>query len=53
MHSILTTTTVVFSALTKYDGTSTRHLSAAEFVQMSGRAGRRGLDESGTVVCGA
>jgi superfamily II RNA helicase len=42
--------TVVFSALAKYDGTRTRLLSAREFHQIAGRAGRAGYDTAGTVV---
>jgi len=42
--------TVVFTSLTKYDGTRTRHLSAREFHQIAGRAGRAGFDSSGLVV---
>src|SRR5215213_8086547 len=42
--------TVLFTALSKYDGTKTRHLSAREFHQIAGRAGRAGFDTLGTVV---
>ncbi|CCH33609.1 DUF3516 domain-containing protein [Actinosynnema sp. NPDC047251] len=42
--------TVVFTALSKYDGTRTRHLKAREFHQIAGRAGRAGFDTMGTVV---
>jgi len=42
--------TVLFVALSKYDGTRTRHLSAREFHQIAGRAGRAGFDTLGTVV---
>ncbi|MGI8937474.1 MAG: DEAD/DEAH box helicase, partial [Iamia sp.] len=42
--------TVIFTSLSKYDGTSTRLLSAREFHQIGGRAGRAGFDTSGTVV---
>jgi hypothetical protein len=42
--------TVVFSALSKYDGTRTRMLQAREFHQIAGRAGRAGYDTAGTVV---
>ncbi|MBB5959157.1 superfamily II RNA helicase [Saccharothrix tamanrassetensis] len=42
--------TVVFTALSKYDGTRTRHLKAREFHQIAGRAGRAGYDTIGTVV---
>ncbi len=40
--------TVVFSALSKYDGTRMRLLSAREFHQIAGRAGRAGFDTAGT-----
>jgi Domain of unknown function (DUF3516)/DEAD/DEAH box helicase/Helicase conserved C-terminal domain len=42
--------TVVFSALSKYDGVRTRLLQAREFHQIAGRAGRAGYDTAGTVV---
>ncbi|MCG5433931.1 DUF3516 domain-containing protein [Mycobacterium sp. MYCO198283] len=42
--------TVVFSALSKYDGTRSRLLTAREFHQIAGRAGRAGYDTAGTVV---
>ncbi|MBB5804525.1 superfamily II RNA helicase [Saccharothrix ecbatanensis] len=42
--------TVVFTALSKYDGQRTRHLKAREFHQIAGRAGRAGYDTIGTVV---
>ncbi|MEO6881761.1 MAG: DUF3516 domain-containing protein [Mycobacteriaceae bacterium] len=42
--------TVLFTGLTKYDGTRTRHLRAREFHQIAGRAGRAGYDTLGTVV---
>ncbi|MDK3258016.1 DEAD/DEAH box helicase [Blastococcus capsensis] len=42
--------TVVFSALSKYDGTRTRLLQVREFHQIAGRAGRAGYDTAGTVV---
>ncbi len=42
--------TVLFTALSKYDGTRTRHLSAREFHQIAGRAGRAGYDQEGSVV---
>ncbi|MCX2712870.1 DEAD/DEAH box helicase [Mycolicibacterium sp. J2] len=42
--------TVVFTALSKYDGTRTRLLTAREFHQIAGRAGRAGFDTAGTVV---
>ncbi len=42
--------TVLFTGLTKYDGSRTRHLRAREFHQIAGRAGRAGFDTLGTVV---
>jgi superfamily II RNA helicase len=42
--------TVLFTALSKYDGTRARHLQAREFHQIAGRAGRAGYDTVGTVV---
>ena len=42
--------TVVFTGLTKYDGTRQRVLKAREFHQIAGRAGRAGHDTSGAVV---
>ncbi len=42
--------TVVFSGLTKYDGVKTRQLSAREFHQIGGRAGRAGYDTVGEVI---
>ncbi|KAL9635258.1 MAG: hypothetical protein Q9164_003583 [Protoblastenia rupestris] len=42
--------TVVFTSVRKFDGVSQRWVSPSEFVQMSGRAGRRGIDERGIVI---
>jgi hypothetical protein len=42
--------TVVFTGLAKYDGTQSRLLSAREFHQIAGRAGRAGFDATGYVV---
>jgi superfamily II RNA helicase len=42
--------TVLLTALSKYDGTTTRHLQAREFHQIAGRAGRAGFDTMGYVV---
>ncbi|VDM51866.1 unnamed protein product [Angiostrongylus costaricensis] len=42
--------TVVFDSVQKHDGMETRLLNAGEYTQMAGRAGRRGLDTTGTVI---
>jgi superfamily II RNA helicase len=42
--------TVLLTALTKFDGTKMRQLTAREFHQIAGRAGRAGFDTAGTVV---
>jgi len=42
--------TVLFTRLCKYDGQKTAILSARDFHQISGRAGRKGFDEQGWVV---
>jgi superfamily II RNA helicase len=42
--------TVVFTALSKYDGQRVRLLKAREFHQIAGRAGRAGYDTVGNVV---
>src|SRR6516225_4065753 len=42
--------TVLFTALSKYDGSKTRLLQAREFHQIAGRAGRAGFDTAGRVV---
>lgn len=42
--------TVVFTGKQKHDGTSMRDLLPGEYTQMSGRAGRRGLDTTGMVI---
>jgi antiviral helicase SKI2 len=44
---------VVFNGTRKHDGVQFRDLLPGEYTQMSGRAGRRGLDTVGTVLIAA
>jgi superfamily II RNA helicase len=45
--------TVLFTQLCKYDGEKTAILGVREFLQIAGRAGRKGFDERGFVVAQA
>jgi superfamily II RNA helicase len=45
--------TVLFTKLCKFDGEKTAILSVRDFQQISGRAGRKGFDDQGTVVAQA
>jgi superfamily II DNA/RNA helicase len=45
--------TVVFAKLSKFDGEKVAILSGRDFRQIAGRAGRKGFDEQGSVVCQA
>lgn len=45
--------TVLFTKLCKFDGQKTAILSVRDFQQISGRAGRKGFDDQGSVVAQA
>ncbi len=42
--------TCIFTALRKWDGEENRVLLSGEYIQMSGRAGRRGKDDRGLCI---
>ena len=43
------TTSVIYTGITKFDGSNMRMLQPHEYTQISGRAGRRGIDKVGKV----
>jgi hypothetical protein len=45
--------TVLFTRLSKYNGEKVALLSVRDFKQIAGRAGRKGFDDLGSVVCQA
>jgi len=42
--------TVIFDLLRKFDGVQMDYMKSRDYLQMAGRAGRQGMDESGLVI---
>ncbi|BFZ16879.1 hypothetical protein BsWGS_19918 [Bradybaena similaris] len=50
MGLIIPASTVLITSCRKFDGHVFKKITSGEYIQMSGRAGRRGLDERGIVI---